>query len=144
MDTKKDILAELDLADLFEKRAEAAKEQKEAAKRLEGARAGHLLRFWLGGCAMALAAIWLRQVFPGHDPIGMFLLSACVIFWIGMSISAFLPTESVRRRQDEEKAASKRVKDIDGKIAFCHQVLEEAKKVKVRRYAEAWVTKEMS
>jgi hypothetical protein len=61
-----------------------------------------------------------------------------------MSISAFLPTESVRRRQDEEKAASKRVKDIDGKIAFCHQVLEEAKKVKVRRYAEAWVTKEMS
>jgi hypothetical protein len=41
-------------------------------------------------------------------------------------------------------AATRNVKDMENKIAFCHQVLEEAKKVKVRKYAEAWVEKEMS
>jgi hypothetical protein len=55
---------------------------------------------------------------------------------------AFFP--AVRGLQDKEKAATKNVKDMEIKIAFCHQVLEEARNVKVRKYAEAWVEKEMS
>jgi hypothetical protein len=48
----------------------------------------------------------------------------------------------VRHLQDKAAAATRQVMEIDLKIAFCHQVLEEAKKVRVQRLAEALVEKE--
>jgi hypothetical protein len=144
MDPKKDLLAELDLARLFESREEAAKTQKDAAKRVIHARASHFVLFWGGGCIMLLAAVWLGDVFPENEPTGIFLLSACGILWLGMWVAACRPNETVRRRQDEASAASKQLKTIDDKIAFCHLVLDEAKRVKIRKYAEAWVDKELS
>jgi hypothetical protein len=138
MDPKKDILADVDLPGLFEKRTEAVKKQKEAEARVQTARLVHLFVFWLGGCAALLAAVVATQMLPEDDPVGMFLFPAAAILWF----VAFFP--AVRRLQDKANAASKSVKDMESKIAFCHQVLEEAKKVKVRKYAEAWVEKEMS
>ena len=134
MDPKKDILADVDLAGLFEKRTEAVKKQKEAEANVQTARIVHLFVFWLGG----LAAVVVAQMLPEDDPVRTFLLPAAVI----LGIVAFFP--AVRRLQDKATAASKNVKDMENKIAFCHQVLEEAKEVKVRKYAEAWVEKEMS
>jgi hypothetical protein len=141
---KKDLLADLDLAALFQKRADAAKKQKEATDKVNNAQAGHLLGFWLGGCAMALVAVVVTQIFPEDDPAGIFLLSAFIIFAVGMWVVAFMPKLTVRKRQDEVSAATKSVKDIETKIAFCNVVLEEAKSVKLRKYAEAWVEKELS
>jgi hypothetical protein len=145
MDPKKDILAELDLPGLFDKRSDTVKKQKEAAAKLDGGRALHLTLFWLGGAAMALAATWVATATPDDDsPAGMFLLSACIIFWLGMWVAACFPGLTVRHLQDKSNALSKQVKDLDIKIEFCHQVLEEAKKVKVRKYAETWAEKQMS
>jgi hypothetical protein len=47
-------------------------------------------------------------------------------------------------RKDEASAAARNLKAIEDKIAFCNLVLDEAKRVKVRKYAEAWVAKELS
>jgi hypothetical protein len=143
-DPKKDLLAELDLAKLYESRGEAVEEQKEAATRLIHARAGHFVLFWLGGCATIVGALWLREVFRNNEPIGIFLLSACATLCLWLWVRACLPNETIWRRQDEANAASRQLKAIDDKIAFCHLVLDEAKRVKVRRYAEAWVEKELS
>jgi cytochrome c biogenesis protein CcdA len=142
MDPQKDVLAELDLAGLFAKRAEAVEKKEEAEKRLRHATAAHLVGFWLGACAMALAALWIAQVSPEQEPLGVFWFAASAILCFGAGVVAFFPSLTVRRRQDRASAASRTVKAIDDKIAFCHQVLEEAKKVKVRRYAEVWVAKE--
>ncbi|HWE21625.1 MAG TPA: hypothetical protein VG758_31350 [Hyphomicrobiaceae bacterium] len=136
MDPKKDILADVDLPGLYEKRTEAVKKQKEAEAKVQTARLVHLFVFWLGACAMA--AVAAAQIFPQDDPVGMSLILAAGI----LGFVAFFP--AVRGLQDKEKAATKNVKDMEIKIAFCHQVLEEARNVKVRKYAEAWVEKEMS
>jgi hypothetical protein len=141
MDPKKDIAAaDLNLASLFRSRTEAAEKQKKAAARVQIAKARHFLWLWLGGGVMALAAVWLARGLPETSQIEMFLLSASIIFWLGMWIAAFFPTAAVRRLQDKAAAATKRVAEIDLKIAFCHQVLEEAKKVKIHKYAQALVT----
>lgn len=141
MEPKKDLLADINLPSLLLRRAKAVDEQKEAAAKVQTAKAGHFLRFWLGGGVMLIGAVWLGQVLPESSPIGMFLLSAAVILWLGMWIAAFFSNTTVLRLQDKAVAASKRVMEIDLKIAFCHQVLEEAKKVKVRKYAQALVEK---
>jgi hypothetical protein len=140
-DPKKDLVSELDLAGLFEKRTEAVKKQKETADRLNGAKAVHLSLFWLGGGAMLIAAIWATQEYPDDDPTGIVLRTAFAVLWVVMWIAAFFPT--TQKRKEEVDAASKAVKDLESKISFCNQVLEEAKTVKVRRYAEAWVEKEI-
>jgi hypothetical protein len=141
---KRDILAELDLPALFQQRTDAAKKQKEATDKVNSAQASHLLWFWVGGCLMAFAAVVVTQTFPEDDPTGIVLLSTFIIFGLGMWIVAFFPKLTVRKRQDEATAATKSVKDIETKIAFCNVVLEEAKSVKLRKYAEAWVEKELS
>jgi hypothetical protein len=140
-DAKKDMLADVDLAALNKQREEAVKKQKETATTADNAKAAHFVFFWIGGCV--LGAIWLSQERP-DDPAGMYLYSACLIFAVAMLSIAFAPTLTARRRQDEASAATRQVKAIDDKIAFCHQVLEEAKKVKVRKYAEALVEKQTS
>jgi hypothetical protein len=150
MDSKTDIkpdaergaLADLDLATLMQKRAELVEKQKEAAAAVQTAKAGHFLRFWLGGGAMFLAALWLGEALPDYTPIGMFLLSACIIFWLGLWIAAFFSAGAVRHLQDKATAATRAVMEIDLTIAFCHQVLEEAKKVRVQMSAQALVAKE--
>jgi hypothetical protein len=136
MDPKKDILADVDLPGLYEKRTEAVKKQKQAEAKVQTARLVHLFVFWLGACAMA--AVAAAQIVPQDNTVGMSLILAAVI----LGFVAFFP--AVRGLQDKEKAATKDVKDTETKIAFCHQVLEEAKYVKVRKYAKAWVEKEMS
>jgi hypothetical protein len=143
MDAKKDILAEIDLPGLIDKRAEAAKTQKESAANLEAAKVGYLFFFWLGGGAMGIVAVWLTPV-PENDPSAMFWFAACVIIALGMALAAFFPAGAVRRLQDKANAAARQVRELDVKIEFCHHVLEEAKKVKVRRYAEALVEKQTS
>ncbi len=93
---------------------------------------------------MLLAALWLAQALPEYSPFGAFALSACIIFWIGMWIAAFFSASAVRKLQDAANAASLRVRQIDERIAFCHQVLDEAKRAKVRKYAQALIEKETS
>lgn len=139
---KPDALADLNLATLMQRRAEAVEKQKEATAAVQTAKAGHFLRFWLGGGAMFLAALWLAQALPDYTPIGMFLLSACIIFWLGLWIAAFFAAGAVRHLQDKAAAAAQRVMDIDLKISFCHQVLEEAGRLRVQRSAQAIVEKE--
>ena len=85
-----------------------------------------------------------RPVVPENDPEGMFLLAACVILWVGMWVAAGFPALTVRRLQDNANALTRQLRDLDLKIEFCHQVLDEAKRVKVRKYAEAWVEKQSS
>src|SRR5512145_2281293 len=68
-----DALAEVNLAVLMKRRAEAVERQKEASDRVQTAKAGHFLRFWLGGGAMLLGALWLAQALTEYTPIGMFL-----------------------------------------------------------------------
>jgi hypothetical protein len=139
---KEDALAEVNLASLMQRRTEAVERQKEAADRVQTAKAGHFLRFWLGGGAMLLAAVWLAQALAEYTPIGMFLLSLFIISWLGMWIAAFFSAGAVRRLQDKATAATRQVVEIDLKIAFCHQVLEEAKRTRVHKYAQALVEKE--
>lgn len=144
MEPKKDLLAELDLAPLFESRGKAAEKQKEAADRLVNATARHLMFCVVGGCAMVIAAVCLGEVLPDNQPANIFLRSACAVLGLGMWFAAFFPGITAHRRQDEANAATRQLKALDEKIAFCHLVLDEAKRVKVRKYAEAWVEKELS
>jgi hypothetical protein len=146
MDPKKDIkedpLADVNLASLMQRRAEAVEKQKQAAENVQTGKANHFLRYWLGGGATALAGLWLVQAFPDYSPIGMFVLPACTISWLGMWIAAFFSAGAVRRLQDKATAANRQVIEIDLKIAFCHQVLEEARRARVQKYAQALVDKE--
>jgi hypothetical protein len=145
-DAKKDLLGELDLANLFKSRGDAAEKEKEAKEKADDAKAGHFVACVLGGCVSMVAAIYLWLGDPIHDTeqTRIFLLSACVILWLGLWAAAAFPSGAVLRRQNEATAAARYLKAIDDKIAFCHLVLDEAKRVKVRRYAEAWVEKELS
>jgi hypothetical protein len=146
MDPKKDLLAELDLASLFKSRGEAAEKEKDAKEKADDAKAGHFVACVLGGCASMVAAIylWLGDLPADPDPTRIFLLCAFVILWLGLWTAAAFPTGAVLRRQNEASAAARHLKSIDDRIAFCHLVLDEAKRVKVRKYAEAWVQKELS
>jgi hypothetical protein len=116
--------------------------QKKAAARVQAAKAGHFLRYWLSGGAMVLAAVWLAQALPSYSPLGMFVLSAMVILWLGLWVAAFLSSGAVRRLKDEAGAADRQVMQIDFKIAFCHQVLDEANRARVRTYAQALIDRE--
>ncbi len=140
---KKDLLAELDLPALFQRREEAVKTQKKTAAKVQNAQFFHISGFWLSGCAMLLAAILVRQTYLDNEPAGVILLSACGTLCIGLWTAIFFPTLTVRRRQDEAKDADKKLKDIETKIAFCNLVQEEARQLKVRKYAEAWVAKDL-
>lgn len=146
MDPKKDIkedpLADVNLASLMQRRAEAVEKQKEAAEAVQTGMAGRFLRYWLGGGAMLLAAVWLAQTLAELTPIGMFVLSFFIISWLGLWIAAFFSAGAVRHLQDKATAANGQVMEIDLKIAFCHQVLEEARKTKVQKFAQALVEKE--
>jgi hypothetical protein len=144
MNPKKDLLSDLDIARLFESRGEAAEKQKEAAGRLIDAEASHLAFCLVGGCVLMAAAVSLGEVFPDDEPASIFLRSACIVLGLAMWLAAFFPSITAHRLQDEATATSKQLKAIDDKIAFCHLVLDEAKRVKVRKYAEAWVEKELS
>ena len=144
MASAKDMLAEVDLADLHLKRRAAVEKQEEAKANADVAKARHFMLFWLGGGVMLTAAICLKDALIGNDPFAIFLLAACTIIWIWLWIRAFFPTATVRRYQDELTAANRALKTIDDKIAFCHQVVEEAKQVKVRKYAEVLVEKQLS
>jgi hypothetical protein len=139
MDLTPDLLSDLNPASLQQRRAELVEQQKEAAARVQRAKADHFLRFWFGGGAMALVVLGFGQALPDASPFGMFLLSAAIVFWLGLWVAAFFSAGAVRNLQDEARAASLRVKDIDDKIAFCHQVLDEAKRAKVRTLAQALV-----
>jgi hypothetical protein len=140
MDAKKDMLADLDLASLFKQRAEAAEKQEQAKAALENAKAGHFFVLVVVGCVTLAAAVSLSPRFPEVEPTGLFLLTVS-----GVSvIAAFLPGLTVLPRQNEASAAARNLKAIEDKIAFCNLVLDEAKRVKVRKYAEAWVAKELS
>ena len=143
---KKDLVAELDLAELFKSRGEAAEKHKEATDRLNDVKASHFVTCVLVGCAWMIAAIYLLHgdQFQESEPARVFLLSATVILWLGLWIAAVFPTGTVYRCQNEAVAAAKHLKSIDDKIAFCHLVQDEAKRVKVRKYAEALVEKDMS
>src|SRR5262245_36873583 len=142
-DPKKEILAKVDLASLQLKRAEAVEKQKEAMATVQVGKAGHFLRFWLGGGALLLAAIWLGRWLPEESGrTGMFLLSAAIVGWLTMWIWAFFSTSAVRKLQDHVTAANKRLTEIDLDIAFCHQVIEETKRAKVRKYAQMLLDKD--
>jgi hypothetical protein len=143
-DAKADPLADLNLASLMQRREEAVKKQREAMQRVQTAKADHFLLFWLGGGGMLLAALWLAQALPEYTPLGMFLLSACIIGWVWMWIAAFFSAAAVRRVQDRATAAARQVMEIDRKIEFCHQVLEEAKRARVRRSAQALIDREVA
>jgi hypothetical protein len=139
MDLTPDMLADLNLANLQQRRAEAVETQKKAAARVQRAMADHFLRYWLGGGAMALIAIALGQAVPDDSPVGMFAVSAATIFWLGLWIAAFFSTGAVRKLQDAANAAACQVTQIDKKIFFCHRVLDEADRAKVRTVAQALV-----
>jgi hypothetical protein len=139
----KEMLAEVDLASWQLKRAEAVEKQKEAVAAVQVGKAGHFLRFWLGGGALLLAAIWLGRWLPEEGGrIAIFLLSAAIVGWLAMWVLAFFPTSAVWKLQDQLTAANKRIIEIDLKIAFCHQVQEETKKAKVQKYAQVLLNKD--
>jgi hypothetical protein len=142
IDLKQDILSDLDLASLQQRRAEAVEKQKQAAASVQLGKVGHFLRYWLFGGAMALIAVALGQPLPEDSPIGMFAFSASIILWLGSWIAAFFSTGAVLRLQDEAAAAARQLLQIDLKIAFCHQVLDEAKRARVRTYAQALIDRE--
>ena len=146
MDPKKDIkedpLADLNLASLNQRRIEAVEKQKEAAAAVQTGKADHLLRYWLVGGAMFFVAVWLAQTPAEYTPIGMFVLSFFIISWLGLWIAAFFSAGAVRHLQDKATAANRQLMELDLKIAFCHQVIEEAKKTKVQKFAQALVEKD--
>lgn len=141
---KKDLLADLDLAGLFESRGKATEKQKKADERLAYVKFNHVVSLLVGGFAMGLFSLWLSHVLPPDQPMAMLVLALCIVACLGMFLAAFLPSETLRSHKEEASAASKQVKTIDDKIAFCNLVLDEAKRVKIRKYAEAWVEKEIS
>jgi hypothetical protein len=140
MDARKDLLADLDLPSLYKQRTEAAEKQEEAKKALDNARAGHFFILVVVGCVTLAAAVSVSPRFPEVEQTGIFLLAASGVSFI----AAFLPGLTVARRQVEATAAARDLKAVEDKIAFCNLVLDEAKRVKVRKYAEAWVAKELS
>jgi hypothetical protein len=140
MDAKKDMLADLDLGSLYKQRTEAAEKQEQAKTALENAKAAQFFVLAVVGCLTLAAAASFSPRFPEVEPTGLFLLTVSGVSFI----AAFLPGLTVGRRQDEATAAGKNLKAIEDKIAFCNLVLDEAKRVKVRKYAEAWVAKELS
>jgi hypothetical protein len=143
---KKDLVAELDVAALFKSRCEAAEKQKEAAEKLDSARQDHVLFCALAGLAAMVVAVylWLGVLLPDDDSARDILLFGAVLLGLALWIGAAFPGATVLRRQNEATAAARQLKSIDDKIAFCHLVQDEAKRVKVRRYAEALVQKEIS
>jgi hypothetical protein len=141
-DLKEDPLADVNLASLNQRRMEAVEKQKAAADAVQMGKAGHFLRCWLVGGAMFFAAVWLAQTLPEYTPIGMFVLSFFIISWLGLWIAAFFSTGAVRRLQDKATAASRHLIEIDLKIAFGHQVQEEVKKAKVKKFAQALLEKD--
>ncbi len=143
---KKDLLVELDIASLFKSRGEAAEKEKDAKERADNARAGHFGACVIGGCMSMVAAIhlWSGDLIPGTEPTRTFLLAACVILGLGLWTATVFPSATVLRLQNEAAAAARHLKSIDDKIAFCNVVMDEAKRVKVRKYAEAWVQKDLS
>jgi hypothetical protein len=143
-DLKKDMLAELDLPALFAKWKDADKKQKKATENATNAKARHLFWFWVIGLVVVCWAVFtFPEDRPWTEPAGSFV-PGLVIVGIGMCIMAFLPGLTAYKRQAEATAATKSVKDIEGKIAFCNLVLDDAKTVKIRKYAEAWVEKELT
>jgi hypothetical protein len=74
----------------------------------------------------------------------MFWLAVFIVLWLAMWVAACFPTLTVRHLQDRANALTRQVRDLDIKIEFCHQVLDEAKRVKIRKYAEVWVEKQAS
>jgi hypothetical protein len=142
MDPKKDITAELDLPALLAKRCETVENQKEAAARLVAGKARHFTALWFGAGIVAFFAACVTPAMPERDPWSMFMLGAYGVLWAALSVAAFFPALTVRRLQDSANALSRQLKELDIKIEFCHQVLDEAKRVKVRKYAEAWVEKQ--
>jgi hypothetical protein len=143
MEPKKDLVAELDLAGLFESRGKAAEKQKKANERLAYVKFNHVVSLLVGGIATGLSALWLAHVLPLDEPFAMLLLVLSIAAALGMLLAAFLPSETVWQHKEEASAATKQVKTIDDKIAFCNLVLDEAKRVKIKKYAEAWVEKEL-
>jgi hypothetical protein len=144
MATKKDMLAELDLAGLLVKREEAVKMKEKADKRVGRAKVEHFAGFFASACALAYLTRRLAQAPPGNGPLWPLLVSVCGLTALWLAIEAFRPGGTVRQRRDEAAAAARKLKAIDDKIAFAHVVMEEARKVRARRYAEAWVEKELS
>jgi hypothetical protein len=132
----------VDLTSLNRRRIEAVEKQEEAVNAVKMGKVGHFFRYWLGGGAMFLAAVWLAPRLAERTQIGMFVLSFFILSWLGLWIRAFFATGAVRDLQDKATAATRQVMEIDLKIAFSHQVREEARRVKVQRYAEALVEKE--
>jgi hypothetical protein len=142
IELKQDTLADLDLASLRQRRAEAVEKQKQAAASVQLGQAGHFLRYWLLGGVMALVAVGLGQGLSEYTPTGMFAFSASIILWLGLWIAAFYATGAVRRLEDEAAAAARQIVQIDNKITFCHQVLDEANRARVRTYAQALIDRE--
>jgi hypothetical protein len=140
----RDLLAEVDLESLRKKRAEAELKQKEATDSLNLGKARHFLGYWVSGGLMLIGAFLLPGFVSDDSRAGMFLISAAVVLWLVMWVVAFRPSLAVRRRQDQLAAANKRITELDLNIAFSHQVREEAKLAKVRKYAQAVVEKETS
>jgi hypothetical protein len=140
MDAKKDMLADLDIASLYKQRTDAAARKDETAKTLENAKALHFFVLIVAGCLALAAAVSLSPRFPEVEPTGIFLLTVAGVSFV----AAFLPGLTVLRHQNEASVAARNLKAVEDKIAFCNLVLDEAKRVKVRKYAEAWVAKELS
>src|SRR5262245_41378026 len=135
MEPKKDLVAELDLAGLFESRGKAAEKQKKANERLAYVKFNHVVSLLVGGIATGLSALWLAHVLPLDEPFAMLLLVLSIAAALAMLLAAFLPSETVWQHKEEASAATKQVKTIDDKIAFCSLVLDEAKRVKIKKYA---------
>ena len=73
----------------------------------------------------------------------MFVLSFFIIAWLGLWIKAFFAAGAVRHLQDRGDRGLQAARgDSTSKIAFCHQVREEAKKAKVQKFAQALVEKD--
>jgi hypothetical protein len=138
MEPKKDILAEVDLPALYAKREEAVKKQKEAAKDVELGKARHLFLYLLAAGAIVLVAVLTTPVLHDYDATGLIIIALAA----AACIAAFFP--DLRLLQDKAAAANKSVRDIEADIAFGHRVQEEVRTIRVRKYAEAWLQKEMS
>jgi hypothetical protein len=129
---KKDLVAELDLPSLLDGREEAARRHRAADRWLKCGQALHILVFGLA--AWGVLQFTIRFGDPEDEP---------VLFIVGgvLCLVAFFPTVTVHWLQDKAHAASKHLKATEDKIAFCNVVLDKAKRIKVRKYAEAWVEK---
>jgi hypothetical protein len=140
-DPKKAMLAELDLPALNAKRAKEAERQKKTTEWIDTVKILHLSGFWLGGISLLGLGIAGPYLLP-EDHALQALLPYGAVLGLAMAIMAFVaPSVTLKKLQDEAKAAEKQVAELDRKIAFFHLVDEEAKKVKIRKYAEVWADK---